>query len=62
MWNWQGQQHQSSSQDTGGQPTAQVGGQPQATHPQAGGQSGPQELSDMLQMLQDQELFNTSFD
>ncbi|XP_014205398.1 aryl hydrocarbon receptor nuclear translocator homolog isoform X2 [Copidosoma floridanum] len=67
MWSWQGQQqHQGPPQDANGQPTAQVGGQPQATHPQATGAPAPQtqELSDMLQMLQDQELsmFNTTFE
>ncbi|XP_058793918.1 aryl hydrocarbon receptor nuclear translocator homolog isoform X2 [Phymastichus coffea] len=67
MWSWQGQQqHQGPSQDSTGQPNAQVTGQPQATHPNATGPSGPQtqELSDMLQMFQDQELgiFNANFE
>ncbi|XP_032454519.1 aryl hydrocarbon receptor nuclear translocator homolog isoform X5 [Nasonia vitripennis] len=67
MWSWQGQQqHQGPPQDAGGQPNAQVAGQPQAPHPAATGAPGPQtqELSDMLQMFQDQELsmFNASFE
>lgn len=67
MWSWQGQQqHQGPPQDATGQTNAQVGGQPQAPHPAATGAPGPQtqELSDMLQMFQDQELsmFNASFE
>ena len=54
MWGWQGQQHQTQQQDNG-QNSAQVPGQGQQTHavPGAPGPQ-PQELSDMLQMLQDQ--------
>ncbi|XP_034948401.1 aryl hydrocarbon receptor nuclear translocator homolog isoform X3 [Chelonus insularis] len=71
MWTWQGQQHQTQPQD-GGQPNAQVAGPPQATHgPQGATGPQPQELSDMLQMLQEQSgptgfeelnMFNTNFE
>lgn len=72
MWSWQGQQqHQGPPQDAG-QPNPQVTGQPQSNHPSTGAPGPqPQELSDMLQMLQDQgaatgfedlNMFNTSFE
>lgn len=58
MWAWQGQQHQGPQPD-GGQPNPQVPAQSQQPH---SGQAQPvpqqQELSDMLQMLQEQT--NTS--
>lgn len=67
MWGWQ-QQHQTPQPD--GQTNAQVAAQP--PHPgQAGPGTQPQELSDMLQMLQDQggssgfeelNMFNTNFE
>ncbi|XP_011150739.1 aryl hydrocarbon receptor nuclear translocator homolog isoform X2 [Harpegnathos saltator] len=53
MWGWQSQQHQTPQPD--GQAGAQVAAQAQPPHPgQAGPGTQPQELSDMLQMLQDQ--------
>lgn len=72
MWGWQGQQHQTPQQDAA-QSNPQVAGQTQPPHPtQAGGPgTQPQELSDMLQMLQDQggasgfeelNMFNTNFE
>ncbi|KAK0173667.1 hypothetical protein PV328_006829 [Microctonus aethiopoides] len=71
MWAWQGQQHQTQQQD-GGQSNTQVTGQAQPTHgPQGAGGPQPQELSDMLQMLQEQggasgfeelNMFNTNFE
>ncbi|XP_015608322.1 aryl hydrocarbon receptor nuclear translocator homolog isoform X2 [Cephus cinctus] len=71
MWGWQGQQHQAAQQDTG-QSNSQVTGQPQPPHAaQPGPGPQPQELSDMLQMLQDQggasgfeelNMFNTTFE
>lgn len=71
MWGWQSQQHQAPQQD-GGQSNPQVAGQAQPPHPAQGGPSTqPQELSDMLQMLQDQggasgfeelNMFNTNFE
>ncbi|XP_039310048.1 aryl hydrocarbon receptor nuclear translocator homolog isoform X4 [Solenopsis invicta] len=70
MWGWQSQQHQTQQPD--GQTGAQVSAQAQPPHPgQAGPGTQPQELSDMLQMLQDQggssgfeelNMFNTSFE
>ncbi|XP_026666608.1 aryl hydrocarbon receptor nuclear translocator homolog isoform X3 [Ceratina calcarata] len=69
MWGWQSQQHQAPQQDSG-QPNPQVAGQAQPPHPSQGG-TQPQELSDMLQMLQDQggasgfeelNMFNTNFE
>ena len=54
MWGWQGQQHQTQQQDNG-QNSAQVPGQGKQTHAVPGTPGPqPQELSDMLQMLQDQ--------
>ncbi|XP_017763100.1 PREDICTED: aryl hydrocarbon receptor nuclear translocator homolog isoform X4 [Eufriesea mexicana] len=71
MWGWQSQQHQAPQQD-GGQSNPQVTGQAQPPHPSQGGPgTQPQELSDMLQMLQDQggasgfeelNMFNTNFE
>ncbi|XP_015180781.1 PREDICTED: aryl hydrocarbon receptor nuclear translocator homolog isoform X2 [Polistes dominula] len=72
MWGWQGQQHQTPQQDAA-QSNPQVTGQSQPPHPtQAGGPgTQPQELSDMLQMLQDQggasgfeelNMFTTTFE
>ncbi|KAG6798433.1 aryl hydrocarbon receptor nuclear translocator isoform X1 [Apis mellifera caucasica] len=71
MWGWQSQQHQAPQQD-GGQSNPQVTGQAQQPHPSQGGPgTQPQELSDMLQMLQDQggasgfeelNMFNTNFE
>ncbi|XP_012166508.2 aryl hydrocarbon receptor nuclear translocator homolog isoform X5 [Bombus vosnesenskii] len=71
MWGWQSQQHQAPQQD-GGQSNPQVAGQAQQPHPSQGGPgTQPQELSDMLQMLQDQggasgfeelNMFNTNFE
>ncbi|XP_076681494.1 aryl hydrocarbon receptor nuclear translocator homolog tgo isoform X4 [Andrena cerasifolii] len=71
MWGWQSQQHQAPQQD-GGQSNPQVAGQAQPPHPAQGGPgTQPQELSDMLQMLQDQggasgfeelNMFNTNFE
>ncbi|XP_043281795.1 aryl hydrocarbon receptor nuclear translocator homolog isoform X3 [Venturia canescens] len=72
MWAWQSQQHQAPQQD-GGQTNNQVAGQqPQSSHGAQGGPgSQPQELSDMLQMLQDQggapgfeelNMFTTNFE
>lgn len=71
MWAWQGQQHQTQQQDNG-QSNTQVTGQAQPTHgPQGAGGPQPQELSDMLQMLQEQggasgfeelNMFNTNFE
>ncbi|XP_043797503.1 aryl hydrocarbon receptor nuclear translocator homolog isoform X3 [Apis laboriosa] len=71
MWGWQSQQHQTPQQD-GGQSNPQVTGQAQQPHPSQGGPgTQPQELSDMLQMLQDQggasgfeelNMFNTNFE
>ncbi|KAG7206403.1 hypothetical protein KM043_003764 [Ampulex compressa] len=71
MWGWQSQQHQAPQQD-GGQSNPQVAGQAQPAHPAQGGPgTQPQELSDMLQMLQDQggasgfeelNMFNTNFE
>ncbi|XP_015429561.1 PREDICTED: aryl hydrocarbon receptor nuclear translocator homolog isoform X3 [Dufourea novaeangliae] len=71
MWGWQSQQHQAPQPD-GGQSNPQVTGQPQPPHPSQGGPgTQPQELSDMLQMLQDQggasgfeelNMFNTNFE
>ncbi|CAL7939028.1 unnamed protein product [Xylocopa violacea] len=71
MWGWQSQQHQAPQQD-GGQSNPQVAGQAQPPHPSQGGPgTQPQELSDMLQMLQDQggasgfeelNMFNTNFE
>lgn len=71
MWGWQSQQHQTPQQD-GGQSNPQVTGQAQPPHPAQGGSgTQPQELSDMLQMLQDQggasgfeelNMFNTNFE
>ncbi|XP_053984485.1 aryl hydrocarbon receptor nuclear translocator homolog isoform X3 [Hylaeus anthracinus] len=71
MWGWQSQQHQTPQQD-GGQSNPQVTGQAQPPHPAQGGPgTQPQELSDMLQMLQDQggasgfeelNMFNTNFE
>ncbi|XP_011687128.1 PREDICTED: aryl hydrocarbon receptor nuclear translocator homolog isoform X2 [Wasmannia auropunctata] len=53
MWGWQSQQHQTQQPD--GQTGAQVPAQAQPPHPgQAGPGTQPQELSEMLQMLQDQ--------
>ncbi|XP_043483669.1 aryl hydrocarbon receptor nuclear translocator homolog isoform X2 [Leptopilina heterotoma] len=70
MWGWQGQQHQAQQQDNG-QNSAQVTGQAQQSHATANAPGPqPQELSDMLQMLQDQggasgfedlTMFNASF-
>ncbi|XP_070529196.1 aryl hydrocarbon receptor nuclear translocator homolog isoform X4 [Cardiocondyla obscurior] len=70
MWGWQSQQHQTQQPD--GQTGPQVSGQAQPPHPgQAGPGTQPQELSDMLQMLQDQggsssfedlNMFNTNFE
>lgn len=70
MWGWQSQQHQAPQPD--GQTGAQVAAQAQPPHPtQAGPGTQPQELSDMLQMLQDQggssgfeelNMFNTNFE
>lgn len=70
MWGWQGQQHQAPQPD--GQNNAQVAAQAQPQHPnQTGPGTQPQELSDMLQMLQDQggssgfeelNMFNTNFE
>lgn len=70
MWGWQGQQHQTPQPD--GQAGAQVATQAQPPHPaQAGPATQPQELSEMLQMLQEQgssttfeelNMFNTSFE
>ncbi|KAL6432119.1 hypothetical protein ACFW04_006677 [Cataglyphis niger] len=70
MWGWQNQQHQTPQPD--GQTGAQVAAQAQPPHPgQAGPGTQPQELSDMLQMLQDQggssgfeelNMFNTNFE
>ncbi|XP_012277211.1 aryl hydrocarbon receptor nuclear translocator homolog isoform X2 [Orussus abietinus] len=70
MWGWQGQQHPAAQPD--GQSSAQVAGQPQPPHAAQGGPGPqPQELSDMLQMLQDQggasgfeelNMFNTNFE
>jgi len=70
MWGWQSQQHQTQQPD--GQAGAQVSAQAQPPHPgQAGPGTQPQELSDMLQMLQDQggssgfeelNMFNTNFE
>ena len=58
MWAWQGQQHQASQPD-GGPTNAQVPAQTQPPHAtQAAPGSQQQELSDMLQMLQEQT--NTS--
>lgn len=71
MWGWQSQQHQTPQSD--GQAGAQVATQAQPPHP---GQTGPgtqppQELSDMLQMLQEQggssgfeelNMFTTTFE
>ena len=53
MWGWQGLQHQTQQQDNG-QNSAQVPGQGQQPDavPGAPGPQ-PQELSNMLQMLQD---------
>lgn len=69
MWGWQSQ-HQTPQPD--GQAGAQVATQAQPPHPgQAGPGTQPQELSDMLQMLQDQggssgfeelNMFTTSFE
>lgn len=71
MWGWQSQQHQAPQPD-GGQSNPQVTGQAQPPHPAQGGPgTQPQELSDMLQMLQDQggasgfeelNMFNTNFE
>ncbi|XP_076544360.1 aryl hydrocarbon receptor nuclear translocator homolog tgo isoform X3 [Osmia lignaria lignaria] len=71
MWGWQSQQHQAPQQD-GGQSNPQVAAQAQPPHPSQGGPgTQPQELSDMLQMLQDQggasgfeelNMFNTNFE
>ncbi|XP_012063133.1 PREDICTED: aryl hydrocarbon receptor nuclear translocator homolog [Atta cephalotes] len=71
MWGWQSQQHQQTQQPDG-QTGAQVSAQAQPPHPgQAGPGTQPQELSDMLQMLQDQggssgfeelNMFNTNFE
>lgn len=72
MWAWQNQQHQGPQQD-GGQSNNQVPGQQaQSSHGAQGGPgSQPQELSDMLQMLQDQggapgfeelNMFTTNFE
>ncbi|XP_011863101.1 PREDICTED: aryl hydrocarbon receptor nuclear translocator homolog isoform X4 [Vollenhovia emeryi] len=70
MWGWQSQQHQTQQPD--GQTGPQVSAQAQPPHPgQAGPGTQPQELSDMLQMLQDQggssgfeelNMFNTNFE
>ncbi|XP_024875953.1 aryl hydrocarbon receptor nuclear translocator homolog isoform X2 [Temnothorax curvispinosus] len=70
MWGWQSQQHQTQQPD--GQTGPQVPAQAQPPHPgQAGPGTQPQELSDMLQMLQDQggssgfeelNMFNTNFE
>ncbi|XP_011642938.1 aryl hydrocarbon receptor nuclear translocator homolog isoform X3 [Pogonomyrmex barbatus] len=70
MWGWQSQQHQTQQPD--GQTGAQVAAQAQPPHPgQTGPGTQPQELSDMLQMLQDQggssgfeelNMFNTNFE
>ncbi|XP_032680190.1 aryl hydrocarbon receptor nuclear translocator homolog isoform X3 [Odontomachus brunneus] len=70
MWGWQSQQHQTPQSD--GQAGAQVATQAQPPHPgQAGPGTQPQELSDMLQMLQDQggssgfeelNMFTTTFE
>jgi len=70
MWGWQSQQHQTAQPD--GQTGAQVTAQAQPPHPgQTGPGTQPQELSDMLQMLQDQSgssgfeelnMFNTNFE
>ncbi|XP_046416067.1 aryl hydrocarbon receptor nuclear translocator homolog isoform X1 [Neodiprion virginianus] len=74
MWGWQGQQHQGphQAQQDGGQAGAPVANQGQGPHPSQGGPGAqPQELSDMLQMLQDQggapgfeelNMFNTNFE
>lgn len=74
MWGWQGQQHQGphQSQQDGGQAGTPVSAQSQGPHPSQGGPGPqPQELSDMLQMLQDQggasgfeelNMFNTNFE
>ncbi|XP_076396349.1 aryl hydrocarbon receptor nuclear translocator homolog tgo isoform X3 [Megachile rotundata] len=71
MWGWQSQQHQAPQQDDG-QSNPQVAGQAPPPHPSQGGPgTQPQELSDMLQMLQDQggasgfeelNMFNTNFE
>ncbi|RLU24817.1 hypothetical protein DMN91_002907 [Ooceraea biroi] len=71
MWGWQSQQHQTPQPDgqTGAQVAAQA--QPQPHPGQAGPGAQPQELSDMLQMLQDQggssgfeelNMFTTNFE
>ncbi|XP_020710114.2 aryl hydrocarbon receptor nuclear translocator homolog isoform X2 [Athalia rosae] len=74
MWGWQGQQHQGThqAQQDGGQSGAPGPPQNQGSHPSQGGPGPqPQELSDMLQMLQDQggasgfeelNMFNTNFE
>ena len=68
MWSWQvQQQHQAQAPETAGQAPPQVGSQPQTPLPTPAGTAGPQtgqELSEMLQIFQDQELsmFNASFE
>ncbi|XP_066591882.1 aryl hydrocarbon receptor nuclear translocator homolog isoform X2 [Prorops nasuta] len=71
IWGWQGQQHQNPQAD-GGHANSQVAGQAPPPHPTQGGTTAqPQELSEMLQMLQDQggasgfeelNMFNTNFE
>ena len=72
MWSWQGQQQHQGPSQAAGEPNPQVTGQPQSTHPSTGAPGPqPQELSEMLQILQDQgaatgfedlNMFNTSFE